>query len=173
MYLKKNKGVYFTASLVSHVTDTASKMVEKPSLSVTGYWSYIKVCVILGQSATEILFELQSASPLSAPSKATVFQWMKHFQSGKSSSFNSRGKKCNEELVAHVKAMIDEDACILLEETASTLISQTEKVSSTGKQLPLKEQMTSYSMLENAILCIRFGNHKVYVRWIPHILMPQ
>ena len=84
------------------------KLMENLTLSAADFRSYVKDCVILEQS--------------SAPSKATVC----HFQTGKSSIFASRGnvknnKKCNEELVARVKAMIDEDARISLEKIASAL----------------------------------------------------
>ena len=75
-----------------------TKMTENLTLSAANFRSYIKVGVILGQSMAEILSEL----------------W-----SGKSSFFDSRGKvksnkRCNEELVAPVKALADEDARISL-----------------------------------------------------------
>ena len=48
---------------------------------------------------------------------------MKLFQAGESIIFDSRGKVKNndKELVAHVKALVDEDACVLLEEIVSAL----------------------------------------------------
>ena len=63
-------------------------------------------------------------------------------------------KKRNKELVASVKAMIDEDAHIVLdlEETASALNISSGSASS--------------------ILCYRLGFHKICVRWIPHVFMP-
>ena len=102
------------------------KKAENLTFSADDFWSYTKVRVILGQSGTEILPELRSASSLSAPSKATVFRWMEHFQSGNSNVCDSRDKvknnqKCNEELVTRVKAMIDEDARISSGEIASAL----------------------------------------------------
>ena len=109
-------------------------MMENLTLSA-GFRSYIKVRFILGQTGTYILSELRSASPSSAPSKATVFRWLKQFQSWKASFFDSTGKvknnkKCNEELVARMKAMIDEDARISLEEIASALNVSSESSSS-------------------------------------------
>ena len=126
---KKRKCVYFTGFLVSNVTDNAYlHKLWKTWLSAAYFRSYIKLRVILGQSATEILSELQSASPSSVPSKATVSQWLKHshFSLGNQSFSTVRGKvknnkKCNEELVARVKAMMNEDARISFGEVASAL----------------------------------------------------
>ena len=134
-------------------------MMEHLTLSAADFRSYIAVRVILGQSATSIISELRSASPSSAPLKATVFRWVKHFQSGKSSILARRGKvknnkKCNEELAARVKAMVDEDARSSLEEIASAL--------------------NCSSGSSSSILRDRLGYHKVRARWIPHnMLAPQ
>ena len=103
---------------------------------------------------TEILSELRSAKPVICSfKKQLISEGVKKIQSGKSSIFDSGGrcklknnKKCNEELVARVKAMIDR---ILLEEIASALTV------SSG---------SSSSALRN-----RFGYHKV----CPYILTPQ
>ena len=57
-------------------------------------------------------------------------------------------KKCNKELVAHVKTMIDEDAHILLEKIASTL------------NIP--------SRSASSILYNRCSYRRVCVRWIPN-----
>ena len=62
-------------------------------------------------------------------------------------------KKGNEELVACVKAMIDENARISLEKIACALNISLESASS--------------------VLCNRFSYCNVSARWIPHILTPQ
>ena len=95
-------------------------MTENLNLSAANFRSCIKVPVILGQSATEIL---------------SVFRWVKHFQSGKSSIFDNRGKvkndkKSNEVLIARAKAMVGEDSRISLEEVASTLNISSGSISS-------------------------------------------
>ena len=57
-------------------------------VSAADFRSYIKVRVILWQSETGIISELRSANPSPAPSKATVFRRVKHFQSRKPSIFS-------------------------------------------------------------------------------------
>ena len=66
------------------------RITKNLTLSAADFQSYIRVCIILRQSMTEILFELKSASPLFLQKK--LFRLVKHFQSGKSSIFDSRGQ---------------------------------------------------------------------------------
>ena len=77
IHKKKNKGVYFTVFLVSHLTHCLKKMMENLTLSVADFRSNIKVRVIIGQTA--IIKSLRAASPAFPLSKATVLLWwVKH-----------------------------------------------------------------------------------------------
>ena len=64
LHTKMNKGVPFTAVLVSHVTDTVKRklMTKNPTLSAAAMF-YIKARVILGQSGTDILSARLSSAP--------------------------------------------------------------------------------------------------------------
>ena len=142
-----------------HCQSLMRKMAEKNTFSAADYRSYmITVCVALGKSASEILNDACTLSQASAPSKVPVFRWMKHF-SGRQLDFqDNRGKgwqnktKCNDEIVAHVKAMINANARVSLQEIADCL----------GIDL------SPVSMNRNKKLDYR----KVSIRWFPPILIP-
>ena len=90
-----------------------------------------------GSLHSQTIIDRNSASPSSAPSKAAVFLWVQRCQSGKSCIFHSSGK------VTCVKALIDDDARILLEDISLGGVS--------------------------SILLNKLGYRKVCMRWISHI----
>lgn len=133
-------------------------MEKKTTFSTADYRSYIKVCVALGKNASEILADMRALGQPSAPSKATVFRWVKHFASGQASTEDNRGKmrkikKCDEKLVASVKAMVDADSRVSLEEIA--------------------DYLDIHSSTASRILRNQLGYRKVSSRWIPHILTSE
>ena len=74
------------------------KMAEKLTFSAADYRSYIKVCIALAKSVSEILTNARALSKASAPSKATVFKWVKHFsgrQLDNQDSYKIRNKRRN------------------------------------------------------------------------------
>ena len=133
-------------------------MGKKMTFSTKDYRSYIKVRVALGKNASDILAELRALGQPSAPSKATVCRWVKHFTSGESSTEDNRGKmqkprKCNEKVVAMVTAMVEEDNRVSLEEIADCVGVHSSTISK--------------------ILRHKLGYRKVSSRWVPHILTSE
>ena len=104
-------------------------------------------------SWTEILSELQSSNPSSPVSKSTVFQWVKHFQSGKCLSIFDNRARWKIKFIEHISAMIVEDIHNFFQKKASTL--------------------SISSGCASSILHNKFGYHKVCIRWIPYILTPR
>ena len=133
-------------------------MAAKLTFSDSDFYSYIKVSVALQKSALEILNDLRRARPTSTPSRAAVYRWMKHFESGNSAVGGATGKqkimeKTDEKMVARVKAIMDEDARVTIQEILETL------------------SIASGTVWK--ILKHRIGYHKVCARWVPHIFTPE
>ena len=133
-------------------------MASNLTFSSSDFQSYVKVSVALGKSADQILADLHTAVSSSAPSRATVFRWIKHFRSGKSDIQMStkkvrKDKICDEKLIARVQAIIDKDPRLTLTEIA--------------------KQCAVCSSSVFRILRKELGYRKVCARWTPHILAPQ
>ena len=69
---------------------------------------------------------LHAASPLSALSVSIAFRWVIHFSGEKSGLQNIKGKmknniKCNQKLIACIKALVNEDAQRTIQEIAEAL----------------------------------------------------
>ena len=109
------------------------------------FGSYIKACVVLGKSQTQICADLHAASPSSAPSVNIVFRWFSHLFSLVGILVYMKGKmknktKSNEKLMDRVKAMVDEDARIAVHDIAEALaISSGSVLNIFGRQTPLQQ----------------------------------
>ena len=117
--------------------------------------AYIKVCTTTGKNATEIYENLQSQSLGTSVSRATVFRWVWHFESGKSGISENRGKvkkrvTTSPSAVAAIKTIIDEYAWVRVQEIA--------------------ERVSIHSSSFLRVLRKDLGLRKLSARWILHIL---
>ena len=117
--------------------------------------AYIKVCTTIGKNATEIYENLQSQSLGTSLSRATVFRWVRHFESGKSGISENRGKvkkrmTTSPSAVAAISTIIDEDALVSIQKIAERVGIHSSSV---------------FRMLRKDL-----DPRKLSARWIPHIL---
>ena len=133
-------------------------MAAKSTFSEKDFRSYIKIRTALGKTAVDILEELRTVSPSTAPSRATVFRWAKHFSTGQTSVEDARGKVkkppvTDNKMVSHVQRLVDEDPRV-----SSHFIAETLDISSSSVLRILKHKL---------------GYTKVCARWVPHFLTEE
>ena len=120
--------------------------------------SFIKVCTIIGKSASEIYQTLQVPSLSSVLSKDSIFRWAREFKNGKTGISDGRGKTTPRKVntkskINAVQAIIEEDSRVSVEQVAKRV-----GISSGSAWKILHEDL---------------GLRKLSARWIPHILSDE
>lgn len=119
------------------------------------FCSYTKESIVLCKSVFNIIANLLKALPASALSQAVVYLSLKHFCGANFQVTNSKGKGKKPtngwKLAADVKAVIDYDAQVIIQEISSTLDTISGSVSK--------------------ILKLHLGYRKVCDWWVHQILM--
>ena len=151
--------IIFLQALERTVSTTLGKMSKgKVALSSSEICAYIKVCPALDQNATDIFESLQTTRLEPSVSRATVFRWVRHFESGKSGISENKGKAKTRTMtspttVAAIKAIVDEDARVTVQEIAD------------------KVGIRSSSALRELHNDLEL--HELSARWVPNILSDQ